>query len=330
MNLIPYDTNFNFMRLRGISLAIAVLIMLVAIIALPTRGLNFALDFTGGTVTELKFDKAPNLEDLRQKLEKAGFDSAVVQTFGSQTDVVIRLQPDDAPTQKAADQTSQAQATEETGTRSNLVSAAILDALSTPGSRPQLLRSDFVGPQIGDELAWNGILAVAFVVIGFLVYISIRFEWKFAVAATITTMHDVIIVTGWFALTQHEFDLTVLAGVLSVMGYSINDTIVVFDRARENFKAMHRSNSEEILNRSVNQTLSRTIITSVVALLTVVALYLYGGQTLQGMAESQILGIVIGTLSSIFVACPLLLWLGITKQDLMPKARDMSELERRP
>jgi preprotein translocase subunit SecF len=193
-----------------------------------------------------------------------------------------------------------------------------------------VVRSDFVGPQVGKELAENGVLAMFFVIVGFLVYITFRFEWKFAVAAIITTLHDVVLVVGWFALTQHEFDLIVLAGVLSVMGYSINDTIVVFDRVRENFRGLHHVSANEVLNRSINQTLSRTIITSVVAFLTVLALYLYGGASLEGMAEAQMLGIVIGTLSSIFVACPLLIWLNVTKQDLLPKAKDDSELDRRP
>jgi preprotein translocase subunit SecF len=170
------------------------------------------------------------------------------------------------------------------------------------------------------------------VTLGFLAYIAIRFEFKFAFAAVLATLGDILLVCGWFAFSQHEFDLTVLAGILSVMGFSINDTIVVFDRVRENFRLLNKLEPGEVLNRSVNQTLSRTIITSFVAFLTVLALYLYGGQSLQGMAESQMIGIVIGTLSSIFVACPLLLLLGVTKQDLMPKAREdlEAELARRP
>ena len=186
-----------------------------------------------------------------------------------------------------------------------------------------------ISPQVGKELATNGLYALLFVLMGFGIYISFRFEWKFAAAAIVTTLHDVIVVAGWFALTGHEFDLTVLAGVLSVMGYSINDTIVVFDRVRENFRSM-RAPPYEVLNKSVNQTLSRTVITSFVAFLTVFALYIYGGGSLRGMAESQMIGIVIGTLSSIFVACPLLLWFGVSKQDLMPKARDEAALARRP
>jgi preprotein translocase subunit SecF len=202
-------------------------------------------------------------------------------------------------------------------------------AASQPGNQAEKRSSASISPQVGKELALNGVYALLFVIIGFLVYISFRFEWKFAVAAIITTMHDVVVVAGWFALTGHEFDLTVLAGVLSVMGYSINDTIVVFDRVRENFRSM-RVEPAEVLNRSINQTLSRTVITSFVAFLTVFALYLYGGGSLRGMAESQMIGIIIGTLSSIFVACPLLLWLGVSKQDLMPKARDDAALARRP
>src|SRR3546814_160332 len=192
-------------------------------------------------------------------------------------------------------------------------------------------RSEFVGPQVGKDLARNAVWALLFVIVGFLVYIAFRFEWKFAVAAILTTMHDVLIVAGYFALTGREFDLTVLAGLLSVMGFSINDTIVVFDRVRENFRNL-RVEPVELLNRSVNQTLSRTIITSVVAFLSALALYLYGGGSLEGMALSQMMGIVIGTISTIFIACPLLTIgiLKVSKQDLMPKAKDLEALARRP
>lgn len=186
-------------------------------------------------------------------------------------------------------------------------------------------------PQVGKDLATNGVWALVFVLIGFLIYISFRFERKFAIAAVLTTLHDVVICLGWFALTQHEFDLTVLAGVLSVMGFSINDTIVVFDRVRENFRSM-RGDPAKILNISINQTLSRTVITSFVALLSALALYLYGGASMRGMSESMIIGIVIGTLSSIFIACPLLTlkWLRVTHEDLMPKEKFDAELARRP
>ena len=313
-NVFPYDSNIHFMRLRWVSLIVAALIMFVGIGAMFTNGFNFALDFTGGVGVELRYAKAPDIDDVRASLARAGYANAQVQTIGTGTDVLVRLQPKEGGA-----------ATANVGS----IGDEVARAASQPGNQAEKRSSASISPQVGKELALNGVYALLFVIIGFLVYISFRFEWKFAVAAIITTMHDVVVVAGWFALTGHEFDLTVLAGVLSVMGYSINDTIVVFDRVRENFRAM-RVEPAEVLNRSINQTLSRTVITSFVAFLTVFALYLYGGGSLRGMAESQMIGIIIGTLSSIFVACPLLLWLGVSKQDLMPKARDDAALARRP
>jgi preprotein translocase subunit SecF len=311
-NVFPYDSKFDFMRLRWASATLSVLLLAIAIGAMGFKGFNFALDFTGGTVTELRFAKPADVDGVRKRLDAAGYPSAQVQTFGSGNDLLVRLQP------KEGAATGQSHTADD-----------VLRAASTPDNPGQILKSDYVGPQIGKELAQNGIYAMLFVVVGFLAYISFRFEWKFAVAAIIATLHDVVVVAGWFAFSGHEFDLTVLAGVMSVMGYSINDTIVVFDRVRENFRGM-RASPREILNASVNQTLSRTVITSFVAFLTVLALYLYGGGSLRGMAESQMMGIIIGTLSSIFVACPLLLWLGVSKQDLMPKSKDEAALARRP
>ncbi|MGN6112531.1 MAG: protein translocase subunit SecF [Luteimonas sp.] len=314
-NLFPHSPNVDFMRLRWASATLSVLLLVVAIGAMATRGFNFALDFTGGVGVELRYDRAPDVDDVRAGLEKAGFDSAVVQTFGAGTDLLVRLQ---APKREGV-----------SGADTESIGDAVAKAASLPGNAAEKRSSAEISPQVGKELAQNGVYAMLFVVFGFLAYISFRFEWKFAVAAIIATLHDVVVVAGWFAFSGHEFDLTVLAGVMSVMGYSINDTIVVFDRVRENFRGM-RASPREILNASVNQTLSRTVITSFVAFLTVVALYIYGGGSLQGMAESQMMGIIIGTLSSIFVACPLLLWFGVSKQDLMPKARDDAALARRP
>jgi len=312
-NVFPYDSKIDFMRLRWISTTLSILLLVLAIGAMATKGFNFALDFTGGTSVELRFAKPANVDAVRGRLDKAGFGDAQVQTYGSGTELLVRLQPKDGVAQNDTAQTAD----------------EVVRVVSTPDNPAQTLRSGYVGPQVGKELAQNGIYAMLFVVFGFLAYISFRFEWKFAIAAILATLHDVVVVAGWFAFTGHEFDLTVLAGVMSVMGYSINDTIVVFDRVRENFRGM-RATPREILNASVNQTLSRTVITSFVAFLTVLALYIYGGGSLQGMAESQILGIIVGTLSSIFVACPLLLWFGVSKQDLMPKAKDEAALARRP
>jgi len=312
-NVFPYDSKFDFMRLRWVSLAIAALLLAAAVGAIAFKGFNFALDFTGGVSVELRYDKAPDVDGVRAQLDAAGYEGAQVQSFGGGNDLLVKLQ---AQGRHAGDEVAS-------------IGDAVARSASLPGNPAEKLSSASISAQVGEELAWNGFYALLFVVLGFLVYISARFEWKFAVAAIVTTLHDVLVVAGWFALTGHEFNLTVLAGILSVMGYSINDTIVVFDRVRENFKSL-RLPPVELLNKSINQTLSRTVITSFVAFLTVFALYLYGGGSLRGMAEAQIVGIVLGTVSTIFVACPLLLWLGVSKQDLMPKARDEEALARRP
>ncbi|HEU0307084.1 MAG TPA: protein translocase subunit SecF [Lysobacter sp.] len=312
-NVFPYGSKIDFMRLRVVSLAVAALLMFVAIGAMAYNGFNFALDFTGGVGIELRFAKQVDVEDVRSSLAEAGFESAQVQNFGTGNDILIRLQEKSGPGSSAPVS----------------IAEEVRQATSTVENPAEVRSSAVISAQVGKELALNGIWALVFVVVGFLIYISFRFELKFAIAAIITTLHDVLIVIGWFALSGHEFDLTVLAGVLSVMGFSINDTIVVFDRVRENFRGM-RASPVEVLNASINQTLSRTVITSFVAFLTVLALYIYGGSSLRGMAEAQMIGIVIGTVSTIFVACPLLKWLGVTKQDLMPKARDEAALARRP
>ena len=315
-NVFPYDSNFDFMRLRWVSLGIALVMLLVAVGAILGKGFNFALDFTGGTVTELRFERPVDVDDVRQRLDAAGYGNAQVQTFGSGNDLLVRLQPREGEVGSDATTT---------------VAGDVQRAVSTSENQGVVVKSDFVGPQVGKELAINGIWAFIFVVVGFLIYVSFRFEKKFAIAAVITSIHDVVVVSGWFALTGHEFDLAVLAGVLSVLGFSINDTIVVFDRVRENFRSM-RADPVKVLNVSINQTLSRTVITSFVALLTMLALYFYGGGSLTGMAEAMLLGVVIGTLSSIFVAAPLLTLgpLRVVKQDLMPKAKDEAALARRP
>lgn len=315
LNIFPYHINIDFMRLRWVSLSVALMLLVLSIGGMVVNGFNFALDFTGGVGVELRYDKAPDVDDVRNKLDASGFEGAQVQAFGSGKDLLVRLQAD-GKREGGPDRTSS-------------IGDAVAKAASLAGNPAEKLSSAAISAQVGQELAWNGFYALLFVLLGFLIYISARFEWKFAVAAIVATLHDVVICAGWFALSGHEFDLTVLAGILSVMGYSINDTIVVFDRVRENFKTL-RIPPRELLNRSVNQTLSRTIITSFVAMLTVLALFFYGGGSLRGMAESQLIGIAVGTLSSIFIACPLLLWLSVSKQDLMPKAKDETALARRP
>ncbi len=320
LHLIPNDTKIDFMRMRWASLGLAVLLALAAIGAIAYNqfakgaAFNYALDFTGGTSVELRFDKSADVDGVRQRLAAAGYDSAQVQTRGTSSDLLVRLQPKEG---------GQAD--------SNQLADAVANIASTPENPAHRISSSFVGPQVGRDLAWNAVKALLFVIVGFLVYIGFRFEKKFAVAAILTTLHDVLIVAGFFAWSGREFDLTVLAGLLSVMGFSINDTIVVFDRVRENFRGL-RAAPVDVLNTSINQTLSRTIITSFVAFLSSLALYLYGGDSLEGMAISQMMGIVIGTISSIFIASPMLTmgWLKVTKQDLMPKAKDDASLAARP
>ncbi|HLM54262.1 MAG TPA: protein translocase subunit SecF [Pseudoxanthomonas sp.] len=314
--LIPNDTRFDFMRLRWITLSIAAAMFVSMVALIAVKGFDYALDFTGGTVVELRFAKPADVEQVRERLAGAGFGSAQVQSFGSGSELLVRLQPREGANDAA----------------SNDEAARQVVAAATSADNPaEVLRSEFVGPQVGSELAMNGLYAAIFVVVGFLIYIGFRFEWKFAVVASLTTLFDVLAAAAWISLTGREFDLTVLAGLLAVMGFSINDTVVVFDRVRENFRSL-RAEPLEIMNRSINQTLSRTIITSVVFFLSVLALYLYGGGSLEGLAVTQMVGAVVGTLSSIFVACPLLTvgFLKVTKQDLLPKAKDIEALARRP
>ncbi|WP_028918643.1 protein translocase subunit SecF [Pseudoxanthomonas suwonensis] len=316
LTLIPHDTRIDFMKMRWVALIAAAVLFVAAVGTIVTKGFNYALDFTGGTVVEVRFDRNVPVDAVRERLAAAGYEGAQVQSFGSGSDVLVRLQPRDGQTTTDAN---------------NRTAQEVLEAVSLPDNKAHLLRTEFVGPQVGAELARNGVYAALFVVVGFLIYIGARFEWKFAVVATVTTLFDVLITAAFFSWTGREFDLTVLAGLLSVMGFSINDTIVVFDRVRENFRSL-RVEPLEVMNRSINQTLSRTIITSLVFFLSVLALYLYGGGSLEGLALSQMIGAVIGTLSSILIACPMLTFgpLKVTKQDLLPKARDEAELARRP
>lgn len=299
MELFPSNTKINFMGTRYVTVGIFVLLMLASVVALSTKGFNYALDFTGGTLVEIQFEKPANVEEIRSRLDAAGYDSPIVQTFGSGNDIVIRLQPpemEEGGSPQDADNTAQS-------------GMAILAVAQTPDNPGQVIRSDFVGPQIGNELALNGIYATIFVALGFLAYIAIRFEFKFAIAAVLATMADVLVVCGWFAFTQHEFDLTVLAGILSVMGFSINDTIVVFDRIRENMSRLRDKSLTELINISTSQMLSRTIVTSGTTLLSVSAFFIWGTAVIQDLAFALFIGILVGTYSSIYIAAPTTEWM---------------------
>lgn len=326
MEFFNPNANVNFMRLRRFTLAAAAVLVIVSLGSLFTKGLNLGLDFTGGTLVEVDYAQPVEQGDVVAALEAAGYRGAVVQRFSS-TNLSIRLSPEQVERGLEAES---GEAESSLDDRNAKVGQQVLQALRADGREVSIKRSEFVGPQVGAELAYNGIVAVLVVLTGIMIYIGLRFEWRFAVATIAGELHDVIVVLGFFSLTGMDFDLTVLAAILAVDGYSVNDKIVIFDRVRELFRSLRKGDTIEVLNKAVNTTLSRTIMTSVTTLLTVVALFLLGGPTLQGFSLALIVGIVVGTLSSIFFSCPLLMALGVSKADLMPKARDEAELARRP
>ena len=317
LHIIPNDTTIDFMRHRRPVLALMLLLLVASIAIIGLKGFNYALEFTGGTMVRTHFSKPIHVEDVRDRLTRAGIHNAQVQSVGGGSDVMIRLQPD-AEHNNAADAAQK-------------VSAQVLAAVNTPDNPATVQPGEFVGPQVGRDLAMNGVYATIFMLVGFLIYIAARFEFKFAMVAIITAFFDLILTIAYMSLLGREFDLTVLAGMLSVMGFAINDIIVVFDRVRENFRSL-RVDSLEVLNRSINQTLSRTIITAVMFFLSAMALYMYGGESMEGLAETHMIGAVIVVVSSVIVAVPMLT-IGpfkVSKQDLMPKAKDHAELARRP
>jgi preprotein translocase subunit SecF len=316
LTLIPYGTRIDFMRYRLIALVIGALLFAGSIGVVLLNGFNFALDFTGGTAITLRFEQPADVEGVRSRLADAGYESAQVQGFGPATDVLVRVR---------------AEGEQLTVDENDALVRQLQTAVSQPGNAATVLDRASVGSQVSADLAERAVEAAIFVLIGFLVYIAFRFQRKFAIVASLITLFDVMVVAAFFSLTGREFDLSVLAGLLAVMGFSINDTIVVFDRVRENFRSM-RGSPLDVINASINQTLSRTIITSLVYFLSVSALFFYGGGSLEGLALTQMVGAVVGTLSSILLACPLLTYgfLKVTKQDLLPKARDEEALARRP
>ena len=312
MELFPSNSKIDFLGWRKVSIVVSIILMIVSLALITTRGLNYALDFTGGVLVEASYEQPVEIAQVREALEKGGFENALVQTLGGTREVSIRLQA--SSDAKQLDQ----------------VAANVLAALKAARPDVTMKRSEAVGPQVGEELKGDGMIAVIFVIIGIMIYIGIRFEKRFAIAAIASEFHDTILTVGFFALTQREFDLTVLASVLAVVGYSINDKVVVFDRVRELFRSTRKAEPYEVLNRAINQTLSRTIMTSLTTALSMFALYFFGGPAVHGFALTMLIGIVIGTLSSIFFANPILYWLGVSKKDLMPVSKENPELARRP
>ncbi|MDR9830218.1 protein translocase subunit SecF [Vibrio sp. FNV 38] len=294
----------DFMRWSKVAFLFSLLMIGVALFTLSTKWLNWGLDFTGGTLIEVGFEQPANLELIRESLEAEGFGDATVQNFGSAREVMVRLRPRD-------------------NMSGEMLGNQILSTIQVgTGQDVEMRRIEFVGPNVGDELTEAGGLAILVSLICILIYVSMRFEWRLAAGAVLALTHDVIITLGVFSLLQIEVDLTIVAALLTVVGYSLNDTIVVFDRIRENFRKMRKGEPSEVINSSITQTLSRTLITSATTLFVVIALFTQGGAMIHGFALALLLGITVGTYSSIYVASALALKLGIQKEHLMPPQID--------
>lgn len=288
---------YNFMGLRKIATGLSIVLLLISIGSLAVNGLKFGLDFTGGSLIEVGFEQEPDLNGLRDKLQSAGYEDAVVQTFGSPVDILIRMGVAHDP--KLGDQ--------------------VLATLQSGESQELTLRrNEYVGAQVGEELREQGGLGMLLALFMVMVYVAFRFQLKFSVGAVAALAHDVLIVLGFFSLLKLDFDLTVLAALLAVIGYSLNDTIVVSDRIRENFRKIRKSDSIEIMNVSLSQTLGRTLVTSFTTLLVLIALAVFGGEMIHGFAVALLVGVCVGTYSSIYVAANVLVMLGLCKEDLMP------------
>lgn len=334
MEVFNPNANVPFLKWRNISVGISIVLMIVSLGLIATRGLHYALDFTGGVMVEVEYEEPVAIADVRAALTAGGFESAIVQSLGNTRELSIRL-PLEAMEGTEAEQADAqppagAEAAQSQAESPDQLAGEVLAALQATRGDVSVNRHAFISAQVGDELKSDGLVAAVFVMIGIMIYIGIRFEKRFAIAAVASEFHDAILTVGFFSLTQIDFDLTVLASLLAVIGYSINDKVVVFDRVRELFRLSRKGDPEDILNRAINNTLSRTIITSVFTGLTMVALYFFGGPPVHGFALTMIVGIIIGTLSSIFFANPILLWLGVSKKDLMPVTKDNPELAARP
>jgi preprotein translocase subunit SecF len=311
MQIFKEETTFNFMGRRKLALAFSGTLLLIAIVSITMRGFNFGIDFTGGTLVEVGYPQGVELAGIRQALEQDGYEAAMVQHFGTTSDVLIRIAPRE-------------------GVSSAELSDNVFNTLRIQNGEVELRRVEYVGPQVGDELTNDGGLAMIYALVGILIYVALRFEYRFAIGSVAALVHDVIITLGFFSLLQLDFDLTVLAALLAVIGYSLNDTIVVFDRIRENFLKVRKGSPEEIVNASLNQTLSRTLMTSFTTILVLLALFFIGGELIHGFATALLVGIFIGTYSSIYVASVAALALGITKQDLMPVEKEGVEIDDLP
>ena len=292
-------------------MSIAALLVVVSLASLIVRGMEFGIDFTGGVLLEVGYPEEADLDRIRQLMGESGFDDVQVQRFGAATDVMLRLppQPDLDP---------------------NAVRESLSDTLAADNPGVELRRVEFVGPQVGEDLREQGTTAVIFALCLIFIYIMFRFQWKFSAGAVAALLHDIVITLGFFSIFNLQFDLTVLAGLLAVIGYSLNDTVVVFDRIRENFISMRGATTLDAMNRSINDTLSRTIVTGITTLMVLIALYYLGGESVRSFSTALIVGIIIGTFSSVYVASALSLSLGISAKDLLPPEKDSKLIDDLP
>lgn len=310
MEFFRIKKDIPFMRYALIFNVISALTFVAAVFFLTTKGLHLSIEFTGGTVMEVAYSKPANLEGIRKTVSDLGAADSQVQSFGTAQDVLIRL-----PVQKGVD--------------SGQLSNKVMAALKTQDDSVRLQRVEFVGPQVGDELAHDGLMALAMVVVGIMIYLAFRFEWKFAVAAIIANLHDVVIILGFFAFFQWEFSLTVLAAVLAVLGYSVNESVVIFDRVRETFldRRFGKLSTAEVMNHAITRTISRTIITHGSTQMMVLSMLLFGGQTLHYFAVALTIGILFGIYSSVFVAAAVAMWLGVKREDLIKPIKEKDKTD---
>ena len=327
--------NFNFLGKRKLAMTVSLVLIVISIASLATRGMTFGIDFTGGTLVEVSYQESVAIDDVRDTLGSAGFTDAVVQYFGTAKDVMIRVplkgdikgaQVSEKVMLSLHEKNGEFVTATHPVTKEQTCSA---NGQSQP-CQVQMRRVEFVGPQVGDELANQGGLAMLYALFGILAYVAFRFEWKFAVGSVVALVHDVIITVGVFSVFQMEFTLTVLAAILAVIGYSLNDTIVVFDRIRENFRKMRKETPLQVMNQSINQTLPRTILTSLTTLLVLISLFIFGGDIIHNFSVALILGVVIGTYSSIYIASPTLLMLGVSRENLIPVKQEGAEQSANP
>ncbi len=335
MKIFNKQTNIDFIGTRRIPVAFSVVLVIATLVLLFTRGLNFGLDFTGGTLVELNYAEPVQVAPIRKQLADAGLTDTVVQHFGTSRDVMVRIPASkDSNASTLSNQVveilRQSESEKLVTSRPGKAQQCVSTDNKISDCHIQVRRVEFVGPQVGEELTQQGGLAMLYTLIAVLVYVMFRFEWRFAVGAIIAISHDVLLTFGFFSLLQLEFSLSVLAAILAVLGYSLNDTIVVFDRIRENFRKMRKGTTAEIMNTSINQTLSRTIITSTTTMLTVLALFVLGGEIIHGFSIALMVGIVVGTYSSIYVATPAVLAMGVSREDLMPVKKEGAEQDGMP